>query len=80
MINQISNKGVILSFVYSDELGTSAVCLNPNGKIDVHSFTNIEILTLEIQLNVFNEHYYKYVSPSEHLERYAKDIKKELLK
>lgn len=80
MINQISNKGVVLSFVYSDELGTSAVCLKQNGKIDVHSFRDIVILTLETQLEEFNAHYYKYVSPSEHLERYAKDIKKDLLK
>lgn len=80
MINQISNKGVVLSFVYSDELGTSAVCLKRNGNIDVHNFRDITILTLDAQIEEFNAYYYKYVSPSEHLERYAKDLKKELLK
>ncbi len=78
MVGHISNYGYIVKYHIIDNYSAKVIVFK-NGKVQTVSINSINILPIEEQIKEFNEYYFKFLPPPDHLKEFvnAKEFKKE---
>lgn len=71
MIGHISNYGYIVKYHIIDNYSAKVIVFK-NGKVQTVSINSINILPIEEQIKEFNEYYFKFILPPDHLKDFVK--------